>query len=102
MDIEDLRFGCTCSVEGHWRSYDSIECLIRDAGAHPGGTAWLADYDTRALHPADSLWVVKGEFPSPMSGGFAAFARRASADSVAAETNGTVDRFSGWAAKGWP
>jgi hypothetical protein len=102
MDVEDLRFACTRRVEGHWRSYDAIECLIRDAGSHPGGAAWLADYDTRALHPADSLWVVKGEFPTPMSGGFAAFARRTSADSVAAETRGSVDRFSAWAAKGWP
>ena len=102
MDITDLRFASSRKVQGRWRSYDAIECLIRDAAATPGGPAWLPDYDTRTLHPADSMWVVKGLFPTPMSGGFAAFHDRAGADEVARQTQGAVDRFEAWAAKGWP
>jgi nitrous oxide reductase accessory protein NosL len=101
MEIADLRFGCARLAGGRWRTYDSIECLIRDAGTPPV-TAWLADYDTRTLRPADSLWVVKGEFPSPMGGGFAAFANRASADSVASLTRGRVDRFAAWLSESRP
>jgi len=102
MEIADLRFAAARKVANRWRTYDAIECLIRDAGATAGGPAWLSDYDSRTLHPADSMWVVKGEFPSPMGGGFAAFTDRAAADAVAAETHGRVDAFSAWAAKGWP
>jgi nitrous oxide reductase accessory protein NosL len=98
MDIGDLRFAAERSVGKGWRRYDSIECLMRDAAATPGGAVWLPDYDRSTLHPADSLWVVKGSFPSPMGGGLAAFLVRASADSVAAQTSGRVDRFAAIAA----
>lgn len=97
MEVRNLRFACERSRDGHWHVYDSIECLIRDAGpaaASPApGTVWLSDYDGQALHAADSLWVVRGEFPSPMGGGFAAFIDLAAADSVAAATRGRVDRL---------
>ena len=102
MEITDLRFACAQRVGTAWRSYDSIECLIQDAAKTAGGPVWLADYDTRTLHPADSLWVVKGAFPSPMGGGFAAFPDRGAAERVATETHGSTDRFASWAAKGWP
>ena len=95
MNISDARFACVRGVRGHWRSYDSIECLLRDL-AGTAGAAWLADYDTRALHPADSIWVVKGEFPSPMGGGYAAFASRAAADEIAARAHGSVARLEAW------
>lgn len=98
MEARDLRFACERRVGGTWRVYDAVECLMRDAragGAASPGTrdAWLADYDTRALHPADSVWVVRGAFASPMGGGFAAFRGRAAADSVADETRGRVARL---------
>lgn len=102
MEITDLRFACARRAGATWRPYDSIECLIQEAAKTAGGPAWLADYDTRTFHPADSLWVVKGAFPSPMGGGFAAFANREAADRVASETHGSADRFAAWAAKGWP
>jgi hypothetical protein len=102
MGIEDLRFACERPVNSKWRAYDAVECLIHDTAKLPGGPAWLSDYDTRALHAADSMWVVKGEFPTPMSGGFAAFARRSAADSVAALTHGQVGRFATWLERGWP
>jgi len=97
MEVQDLRFACERKAGGNWRVYDAIECLVRDAGnaATPGdtGNAWLADYDSRTLHAADSLWVVRGAFASPMGGGLAAFRDRAAADSVAAMTRGLVDRL---------
>jgi len=101
MEVQDLRFACERAVGRTWRAYDSIECLLRDATSRPGAAggvpgisgAWLADYDSRTLHAADSLWVVRGEFASPMGGGFAAFLDLAAADSVAAATRGRVDRL---------
>ena len=93
MEVRDLRFACEREADGRWRVYDAIECLLREAGAAPAGRAYLADYDRQALHPADSLWVVRGEFASPMGGGFAAFLDLAAADSIAAATRGRVDRL---------
>ncbi len=102
MDVADLRFACERRVGGRWRTYDAIECLLRDAGGAPGAEAWLSDYDTRTLHPADSMWVVRGEFPSPMGGGFAAFTRRGAADSVATLTHGRVERLAAFASGSHP
>lgn len=97
MGVQDLRFACERRAGNAWRVYDAIECLIRDAGstaAGPGAAAaWLADYDRQTLHHADSMWVVRGEFASPMGGGLAAFRERAAADTIAAATRGRVDRL---------
>jgi nitrous oxide reductase accessory protein NosL len=71
--------------------YDSIECLVRDADSPAG--AWLADCDDRTLHAADSMWVVRGELPSPMGGGLAACLRREAAEETAARTRGAVLRL---------
>ena len=104
MEARDLRFACEQRVASGWRAYDAIECLVREAGsagaptADPG-EAWLADYDTRALIVADSIWVVQGVFASPMGGGFAAFRRRGAADSIAADTRGRVDRLDAFIAE---
>jgi nitrous oxide reductase accessory protein NosL len=92
MEIQDLRFACERGAGSEWRVYDSIECLLREPAR---GGAWLADYDSRALHAADSMWVVRGDFPSPMGGGLAAFLDRSAADQVAARTRGRVDRLAG-------
>ena len=91
MAIEDLRFACEARGTSGWRQYDSIECLVSDG---PHGRIWLADYDTRTLAPAESLWVVRGDFPSPMGGGLAAFRDRAAADEIAGRTHGRVGRLS--------
>ena len=98
MDVLDLRFACERDAGNRWRVYDSIECLLRDTGAGPAGRAYLADYDRQALHAAESLWVVRGEFASPMGGGFAAFLDLAAADSIAAATRGRVDRLAAFMA----
>lgn len=97
MGVSDRHFACERRVAGGWRVYDSVECLLRDAGGSPGGGVYLADYDTQALHAADSLWVVRGEFSTPMGGGLAAFLRRGAADTVAAETRGRVGRLAEFA-----
>jgi nitrous oxide reductase accessory protein NosL len=76
--------------------FDSIECLLE--ADPPAARAWLADYDARTLHAADSIWVVRAEIPSPMGGGYAAFMERSSADEIAAARNGRVGRLSALAA----
>src|SRR5512143_1794765 len=100
MDAGNPRFACERLVGKAWRVYDSIECLLDDEAKTPGGEVYLADYDTRALHAADSLWVARGSFPSPMGGGYAAFLSRAAADSIAAATRGRVGRFAEFAPGG--
>ena len=97
MEIGDLHFACERRVEGEWRRYDAVECLIRDGGA-AAPEVFLADYDRATLHAADSMWVVRGNLPSPMGGGYAAFRERAAADSIAAVTAGRVDRLPAYAA----
>ena len=72
MAIQNLRYACERETAYGLHIYDSIECLVQDSEGD--GAAWLADYDTRSLHSADSMWVVKGDIPSPMGGGLAAFA----------------------------
>ena len=98
MRIEDLRYACEAEREGALRVYDSIECLLR-AGSPPS-RAWLADYDTRALHAADSLWVVRADIPSPMGGGYAAFIDPAVAAEIASSRNGRIGRLADFAAGG--
>lgn len=91
MEAGDLRFACEDERGGEFRFYDSIECLLQ--ADPPAGRVWLADYDTRILHAADSVWVVQGNIPSPMGGGFASFASREAADEVARERDGRVARL---------
>jgi len=98
MSIQDLRYACEVEREGALRVYDAIECLLR-AGPAPA-RAWLADYDTRALHAADSLWVVRADIPSPMGGGYAAFIDPAVAAEIASSRNGRIGRLADFAAGG--
>jgi hypothetical protein len=92
MPIHDLRFACVRGAGNRYRSFDAIECLLREGGLSAGEGAYLADYDAEALHAADSIWVVHGEFPSPMGVGLAGFIDRAAAEQIAAETHGRVAR----------
>jgi nitrous oxide reductase accessory protein NosL len=91
MEVGSLRFACERRSDGAWRVFDSIECLARDTRS--AADVWISDYDTATLHAADSMWVVRGDIPSPMGGGLAAFIERASADEVAASSHGRVMRF---------
>jgi nitrous oxide reductase accessory protein NosL len=96
MGIEDMRYACETGTGKAVRVYDSIECLL--GAGPPPARAWLADYDTRALHAAESLWVVKADIPSPMGGGYAAFVDRGAADEIAGARGGRVARLAEFAA----
>ena len=98
MGVSDRHFACERMAGGTWRVYDSIECLLKDGGPSAGDSIYLADYDTQALHAADSLWIVRGNFSTPMGGGLAAFLARSAAHTVAAETGGRVGRLAEFAA----
>ena len=93
MSIRDTHFACVRGSRGHYRQFDSIECLLRDGPARPGESIFLPDYDKAQLCLADTVWVVQGSFPTPMGGGFAAFGTEASARDVGARTNGRVGRL---------
>lgn len=93
MAVREVRFAALLRGESGDRQYDSIECLVQDAASR-GSEVFLADYDQGALHAAESVWVVKGDFPTPMGGGLAAFVSLESAREVAARTHGRVLRLS--------
>jgi len=93
MNIRDTHFACVRGSHGHYRQYDSIECLLREGPARAGESIFLPDYDLKQLWLADSVWVVQGSFPTPMGGGFAAFAAERSARDVGARTHGRVGRL---------
>lgn len=97
MTIQDPKFACERVGAREIRQYDSIECLLRDGAPTASETVFLSDYDGTKLHTADSLWVVHGDFPTPMSGGFAAFADRSNAGQIAAQTKGRVGRLAEFA-----
>ncbi len=93
MSIEDVRFAAELRSGGAWKTYDDIGCLLRAAREDRQAPVWLTDYDSRALHAADSMWVVKGSLPTPMGSGCVAFLDRAAADEVATEASGRVMRY---------
>jgi nitrous oxide reductase accessory protein NosL len=97
MPVRDPRFACVQGDRAKRTQYDAIECLLRDGSPRPGERIYLSDYDLPALHAADSMWVVKGEFPSPMGGGLAALLSRAGAEQIATETRGRVGRLADFA-----
>lgn len=88
MSIGNFRFATEQRVQGSWRAYDSIECLLREARST--NDAFLSDYDTQTLHAADSMAVVRGNIDSPMGGGLAAFLSRDDAVEVAGAASGEV------------
>jgi len=103
MEVRDPRYAAARLVDGKVRTFDSIECAIRDRSADAGvaGAAnasarpdvfYAADFATGALHRADSLVVVRapGSIPSPMGAGFAAFLDEGRARRIAAARNGTL------------
>ena len=93
MSIRDTHFACVRGSHGRYRQYDSIECLLRDGPARAGESIFLSDYDLERLCLADSVWVVQGSFPTPMGGGFAAFAEERSARDIGVRTRGRVGRL---------
>ncbi len=98
MQASDLSLACEARSGDAWHVYDSIECALRDDRVTDPTTLYLADYDSKGLHRADSLWVVHGHFPTPMGGGYAAFATRDAADDLAGTTQGRVDRVTAFVA----
>lgn len=99
MEIEDLRYACEDERAGRYRFFDAIECLLR---TEPAGQAWLADYDHKSLHAAESLWVVQARIPSPMGGGYVAFLDRAAAEEIATSRQGRIGRLRDFPGGGAP
>ncbi|MGE5175279.1 MAG: hypothetical protein ACM3JJ_02805 [Hyphomicrobiales bacterium] len=98
MEVRDLRFACAVRAGSEIRVYDSIECALHGGAGAPGSRVYLADFLTAALHEGDSLWVVRGDIPSPMGGGYAAFLDRTEAERVATARAGRTARFAAFLA----
>ena len=96
MEIRSLKFACERVEAGRARCYDALECLRAGERANPAGRAYVPDYDSERLLPLDSVWVAHGRFPTPMGGGFAAFATRDAAEQVARQTQGEVQSGTEW------
>ena len=77
MTVNDPRFAALFEDESTQQTFDSIECLLkgkRISGDTGVQGIWIMDFDTQKLCPASALTIVKADFPSPMGGGYAAFA----------------------------
>ena len=96
MEVGNLKFASERVEAGRARVYDALECLRASERDRAAGRVYVPDYDSGRLLPLDSAYVVHGHFPTPMGGGFAAFASRAAADSVALETQGDVTPGPQW------
>jgi hypothetical protein len=86
MTLADLHYAAAVRESGRVLAYDSIECLARARRKARGTVSdgiWIADFGTGALHPQSAMTVVRADYPSPMGGGFAAFADPAQARSEA-------------------
>ena len=93
MTINDARFAALVQEGETVRTYDSIECLLKDRRALGKATAqgvWMMDFDTHTLYPSSTVTIVKGDFPSPMGGGYAAFTDLARARAEAESHNGRL------------
>jgi nitrous oxide reductase accessory protein NosL len=102
MPVRDPHFACVRGNGAELTQFDSIECLLREGPPRRGEAIYLSDYDGLTLHAADSMWVVKGEFLSPMGGGLAALLSRAGAERIAAETRGRAGRLADFAVGATP
>lgn len=89
MAVQEIRFAGLLRDEDGDHQYDSIECLVKDVAGREA-RVYLVDYDRGTLHAAESVWIVKGDFPTPMGGGLAAFASIEGAREVADRTNGRI------------
>lgn len=92
MEIRDTHFASALrEASGEVRSFDAIECLIQDRREHGGldeASIWLPDLGEGQLYPAERMTIVRGGFPSPMGGGFAAFRDAELAGRLTAERKG--------------
>lgn len=104
MTVDDAKYAAAIRTgDGAVLTYDAIECLVRDLRTRRGADApaevWLPDFAAAGeLHHADEMTVVRAGFPSPMGGGYAAFAdadvaarEAATRDGVAGPLTGFVD-----------
>ena len=93
MTVNDARFAALAEDRSTVHTYDSIECLLkgrRASGETSAEGIWIMDFDTQTLRPASAVTIVKGDFPSPMGGGYAAFADLAQARATAEAHNGRL------------
>ncbi|MFH2052062.1 MAG: hypothetical protein ABIK96_06305 [bacterium] len=101
MAVADPRYAAAIRTpEGEIAAYDAIECAVRDLRTRTGARApaeiWLPDLPTGALHQAAGMTVVLADYPSPMGGGYAAFADPSVAAAEAerrAGVAGALDQF---------
>ncbi len=99
MDVRNVRFACEVVRGGKVKVYDSLECM-RAAGAPADSHIYVTDYDHGVLIPLAESYIVRGQFPSPMSGGLAAFGARLAAEDVATQTHGHVQVGLKWWSRG--
>ncbi len=95
MAVADPAFAAAARLDdGQVLAYDAIECLVRDLRSRSGADAptaiWVADLPSKTLRPAASMTVVLANFPSPMGGGYAAFADAGLAASEAEKRGGVA------------
>jgi hypothetical protein len=93
MTVNDARFAVLAEDGSAQHVYDSIECFLkgrRESGETSAEGVWIMDFETQTLHPGAAVTIVKGDFPSPMGGGYAAFADASQAHAQAEAHGGQL------------
>lgn len=99
MSISDVRFGAELQVSsGRIYTFDSIECLASfylDASERKDVRgAWVADYESAALIPADSaIFLRASRVHSPMGRSLVAFGAQGRSATLQAQYGGDVMRW---------
>ena len=102
MKVADAGYAAAARLpDGQTLAYDAIECLVRDLRVRRGDGApagiWLPDFASGGeLKPAADMTVVLADYPSPMGGGYAAFADPAVAAAEAASRDGVAGPLQGF------
>lgn len=92
MNVEDARYmAAVRTADGATEAFDSVECVIKRLRRDASGTVWLTDFESPGTWvQATDATVVRAGFPSPMGGGYAAFANPERAQGIAAERGGVA------------
>lgn len=83
MHISDPKFAAALlPVDGEWRKYDDIGCLLDDYihGGIKAAAIYVHDYHTGEWVDAKVAFFVQSAIPTPMGSGLVAFRDRASAE----------------------
>ena len=79
------------AADGSELAFDALECLIKTQRRRPITGVLVSDFENPGTWiPAEQAVIARAGFPSPMGGGYAAFASPARAEAAVAARGGVL------------